>query len=142
MDSWADLGDVTEVFLFDLEWPRRHDFLLNRSLISFLGTRMRIQNVTDQIPTIPEAFRVNPTKALEYDLLDFFCSHYGRLEKFWLPVWPQYFELVQDIAPIGTNTIVIRNIHFNETYQGYERLYIKFRIRLEKSGIKIISRLS
>ena len=61
-----------------------------------------------------------------YYITDFFINHQGKLQRFWLPVWKNAFELVSDISS-GDNIITIRNVYFNLIERGYERIFIELK---------------
>ena len=124
-DSWLNLGTLSDKFTTFPNWIENpnNDFVLNQELLSFLGTATDITIAAERIRNSLEYRFLFKDREESYSFLDFFASRFGRLERFWLPEYKQYFQLYNDISQLDSS-IDVCDTGFNKIYQGYERLFI------------------
>jgi hypothetical protein len=125
-DSRLGLGSTSDIFTLKPDWsnlPGR-TFLFGRDIIQRGNGLIAIRNLTSELPYIVEYRFFNIDKQTEFDLLDFFCSRYGRLEKFWLPIFYSDFKLYSNILN-GSSEFHIYPNEFQNIQRGYERFFIR-----------------
>jgi hypothetical protein len=123
VDSLADLSSHP-IFTQHPDWSNLPAVELGFGrdvLQSHLG-RGRIRDLTSDLSRTIEYGFTEATKALEYYLLNFFCSRKGRNERFWLPTWYQSFTLSDTIVN-GTYIFKCSDYHFDEVARWYERIF-------------------
>jgi hypothetical protein len=123
-DSLTSLGSFARLTI-QPNWaePVPQEQLLSRLLMGFPGT---VSQLEAQAPEVPAALDVSftcVTKQEEFDLLTFWTSKKGRLNRFWMES-PQAAFTLKSNAAIGATYLVCERNRFELVRQGYERLYI------------------
>lgn len=127
-DSIANLTRTTDLFSLKPNWAEtpKIDFEFYREVIQFVQTSINIYDLGEDTPSMMVYGYTNVNREDYYYITDFFINHQGKLQRFWLPVWKNAFELVSDISS-GDNIITIRNVYFNLIERGYERIFIELK---------------
>ena len=137
-DSLLDLGTLSTIFDIKPNWitAPQPSFSLSREALRFnLGVVSIRPLTTDNARSIEYLF-TNLSKENEFDLLTFFCQRYGRLKRFWLPVYYQEFTLKEDIDE-GDTIFTPLDTGFNLIYKERERIYIEL-----KDGSRITRKIT
>jgi len=126
-DSICDLiacGTDT-IFRFKPDWTSRPtmEITTGRELVQYDKAAMRYRNLTDKISWNVKMKFFNLTKANEYDILQYFISHRGMVNKFWLPVRWNYFSLYNSIVS-GSKTFIPADSSFEYIAKCTERIFI------------------
>jgi len=125
MHSWLDLSRTNIKFLFKPNWINTLplNFNLNREILQFSGTKSEIINVHNYTGYNITYCFTNLNKETEFDIVNFFCSRKGKLERFWIPLWKNIFTLYSDIL-INSNSINVYGSNFYLVDKGFERIFI------------------
>ena len=128
MDSWADLGSVTDKFLLGCDWQSQPTKGVEpfRTVIQAPGTGIKLRNITDDVQHVFSMHFSNMSKTDENDLLSFFAARRGRASAFWLPIPESYWKLNVDTDLATPNFLVLDNSD-PQYLQGYERLFMLLR---------------
>jgi len=128
MDSIANLSRTSDLFRLKPNWmdTPKVDFEFYREVIQFVQTSIDIYNLGEGVPSMMSYGYLNVDREDYYYIVDFFVNHQGKLQRFWLPVWKNAFELTADISS-GDSIITIRNVYFNLIERGYERIFIELK---------------
>lgn len=136
--SAADAGEDFEVVpdwstIPSLEIP------LGREVVQFDAAVTRFRDLTDFLGWLVEFGFTNLGKDVECDLIDFFCTHHGRHQTFWLNVPNQYFTLGAPITN-GDGSFTLSEDSFQYVRLGNERFFMKLKDGTEIDG-KIVEDL-
>jgi hypothetical protein len=127
-DSILDLESCGTSTIFNIrpEWSREPNMEIQfgRELIQYDAAMTQFRFLTSELGWKVTAEYFNIDKAVEYSLLDFFHQRKGKLSRFWLPAWAQYFTLAQDISPLATTFFLAEDNSFQYVYRGYERFFM------------------
>ena len=104
--------------------------------IGFPGTVEESRRPVERTGMILEyTFQFNSPQELK-EFISFFEDRKSSLQKFWLPVWMNSFELYEPVLE-NSDIIKIRPCSFSLTYLGHERIWM-----LLKDGSRIVRRVT
>lgn len=113
--------------LFDIEpnWADdiSLDYRISRRVVSYAGTPTVLEAIAPEVPVALSLDFVCEDKNSEFDLLTFFLSKKGQLNRFWLRHPASAFTL-RTTALSGATGLYCKRNRFDLVYQGYERIYI------------------
>lgn len=123
-DDYDDVGTF-EIFPFTPNWGKRisRDLILGRFIQKYLGTSSALVSYTDNVPEVVKIGITIYTKEDEYNFIDFYVNHKGKLNKFWLRSPVREFTL-KEPAVSGSGAILVHRNGAVSQYQGYERIWI------------------
>jgi hypothetical protein len=127
-DSICDLIRTNDLFSAQPDWIDGFDseFKLNRDVLQVDGGLPKINEISDYLPNKVNYNFTNLNKENEYYITNFFEAHYGKCNRFWVPIWYNQFTLDQDVSILSTD-LYVTHTDFNYIYQGYERIFIKLK---------------
>lgn len=126
-DSLRDLGDA-ELFPLSPNWQTSPaiGFFSGRETIQYNMGVVSIRNLTPyNARTVSNGYFLKD-KQEEFDLLSFFHSHRGRLNRFWLPINFRELKITQDIF-MGDDYFYIQDNGFYDVAKYYERVLIRLK---------------
>ena len=131
-DSILDLdtSGTTDILRLAPDWsnPPSTEINYGREIIQFDDAKTSIRFLTSDLGLKVTMDFFNVSRIAQYAILNFFHSHKGRLNKFWLPVPITYFNLLGTInagaASFYLSDYNLGSYTFGNVYQGYERLCI------------------
>lgn len=123
-DSLTKVGSF-EFFNIEPNWTKdiSSDYLLSRRLISYSGTPAIFEGIAPEVPVVLQMEFLFEDKEAEYNMITFFVSKRGRLNRFWLRSPTEAFTL-RTAAISGATGLYCKRNRFDLVYQGYERIYI------------------
>jgi hypothetical protein len=125
-DSLLDLGSDTNIFTYAVDWSSNpsigDDF--GRETIQENQGQVAYRTLTTDLNCSVQYGFTNLSKADEYNILAFFHARQGRLERFWLPIYPQLFTLAAAISSGSNQFQIVQNSAYKMLHL-YERLFIK-----------------
>jgi len=132
----ADLGSA-EIFPFEPDWSREPSasMVLVRRLQQHRGTSANIEALTPWTPEKITAGFTITSRREQYDCIDFFARHRGRLKRFWFRHPAAAFDLLEDV-PAGATSFFCRPNAATARWCGQERIYI------ERNGDLITRRIT
>lgn len=99
----------------------KYNFLNSMKILQFEGT---VQDFFENDSRMPQTFQAEftpITRQEEYNILNFFKSRKGMIERFWLPIYPEFFTLHSDVSAISTQITIEKNLF---SWSG-ERVFIE-----------------
>lgn len=126
-DSLDGLGGL-DIFPFVPNWTQAPDsqYAITRYYYAYPGTANIIEELSSDVPNDVELTFLLEDKEDEYDFIDFFHTHKGRRDKFWVKD-PRSLFVVKDDVGLGSSTIKCYNNYAHNVMRGDERIYIDMR---------------
>ena len=123
-DDLNDLGGAS-LFPFEPTWaivPKTNP-IMRRRVHAYRATVAEVQQVTSRVPLVVRTGYLIWTRQLLYDLTDFWISHKGRSNRFWLKSPRNEFTLMQT-ASFGAAALVVKSNSAHYNIQADERICI------------------
>jgi hypothetical protein len=123
-DSLTKIGSF-DMLDIDANWAESisAEYLLSRKLLSYVGGVSTFEAMAPECPVALDVSFLCASKQEEHELLTFFVSRKGRLQRFWFKHPAAAFSLLQP-ALAGASGLYCSRNYFELVYQGYERIYI------------------
>ena len=105
------------------ENPKR-TISMNRDLIKLNESAVTLVNISDYLYHEITYSYTFATRGEVYDFVQWYNQRQGKLQRFWLPIVRNEFELYSPVNQFDSSLIVV-STGFVEVYQGYERIYLE-----------------
>jgi len=136
-DSYDGLGDVSAKLV--KEPALLEDLTLSHIKVArffkFPGTAVRAKRMVEGVGLILK-YTYYLVEEEQEELVEFFEQMCGRLNRFWLPIWKKDFTLAGPVSS-GSTTVKITRCYFKEAFQGYERIWFRF-----KNGDNVVRKVA
>lgn len=141
-DDWQDIGSGIEIFPIDPNWisSPETNVLVARDIRRYPGTATEVDVLQEKTPFQVTCQFLLDTDADNYDFIDFFATHYARVHRFWFKHPKRSFTLKKNSNAGGGSIYAYPNFA-NLVFQGYERIYIRFKSSGDYMSRKVVSAL-
>lgn len=124
-DDLDGLGTV-EVFPLLPNWVETPavNFVVGRYYQGYPGSSQIIEELTEDVPIKLQLGYMLDTKSDEYDILEFFDTHFARRDRFWIKD-PREAFVLKETANLGSSTLKCYPNKGEDIFKVNHRIYIE-----------------